>query len=188
MDSNYATKGGPARLGYYDNYLVDNASCVIVGVQATPARLSQESAADRDMIERYRERYGYLPQTLAADTTYGNGEMLQWLDERGVAAYHPGEGKSQWAERSLWHRLVHLRARGELLYLPRRQASEIRRHQSAQPHSPLLFNAEALCQLLAEEPLHARQVSEYRYPHLRVSAAARPCPGRDTCVRDLATS
>ena len=39
------------------------------------------------MIERYRERYGYLPQTLAADTTYGNGEMLQWLDERGIAAY-----------------------------------------------------------------------------------------------------
>jgi len=27
-DSTYATKGGPARLGYYDNYLVDNASCV----------------------------------------------------------------------------------------------------------------------------------------------------------------
>jgi len=86
-DSTYATKGGPARLGYYDNYLVDNASCVIVGVQATPARLSQESAAARDMIERYRERYGYLPQTLAADTTYGNGELLQWLDERGIAAY-----------------------------------------------------------------------------------------------------
>src|SRR5882757_1823428 len=86
-DSTYATKGGPARLGYYDNYLVDNASCVIVGVQATAARLSQESVAARDMIERYRERYGYLPQTLAADTTYGNGELLQWLDERGIAAY-----------------------------------------------------------------------------------------------------
>jgi hypothetical protein len=39
------------------------------------------------MIERYRERYGYLPQTLAADTTYGNGELLQWLDERGIAGY-----------------------------------------------------------------------------------------------------
>src|SRR5580704_7000903 len=38
-DSTYATKGGtPARLGYYDNYLVDNHSCVIVGVQATAAR------------------------------------------------------------------------------------------------------------------------------------------------------
>jgi len=31
-DSTYATKGGtPARLGYYDNYLIDNPSCVIVG-------------------------------------------------------------------------------------------------------------------------------------------------------------
>jgi len=86
-DSTYATKGGPARLGYYDNYLVDNASCVIVGVQATAARLSQESAAARDMIERYRERYGYRPQTLAADNTYGNGEFLQWLDDHGIAAY-----------------------------------------------------------------------------------------------------
>ena len=86
-DSTYATKGGPARLGYYDNYLVDNASCVIVGVQATPARLSQESVAARDMIERYRQRYGSLPQTLAADTTYGNRELLQWLDDRGIAPY-----------------------------------------------------------------------------------------------------
>ena len=43
-DSTYATKGGtPARLGYYDNYLVDNQSCVIVGVQATAARMSQET-------------------------------------------------------------------------------------------------------------------------------------------------
>jgi hypothetical protein len=86
-DSTYATKGGgPARLGYYDNYLVDNSSCIIVGVQATAARLSHESAA-RAMIEPYRERHGYLPQTLAADNTYGNGELLQWLDERGIAPY-----------------------------------------------------------------------------------------------------
>ncbi|MFZ1006800.1 MAG: hypothetical protein WAN65_08190 [Candidatus Sulfotelmatobacter sp.] len=34
-----------ARLGYYDNYLVDNDSCVIVGVQATAARMSQEMVA-----------------------------------------------------------------------------------------------------------------------------------------------
>jgi hypothetical protein len=35
----YATKGStPARLRYYDNYLVDNHSCVIVGVQGTAAR------------------------------------------------------------------------------------------------------------------------------------------------------
>src|SRR5713101_2328558 len=67
-DATYATKGGtPARLGYYDNYLVDNRSCVIVGVQATAARMSQE--------------------TVAADDTYGNGEFLQWLMERGITPY-----------------------------------------------------------------------------------------------------
>jgi len=48
-DSTYATKGGtPARLGYYDNYLVDNHSCVIVGVQATAARMSQETVAAQE--------------------------------------------------------------------------------------------------------------------------------------------
>src|SRR5204863_223447 len=44
-DSTYLTKGNrAAELGYFDNYLIDNESCVIVGVQATAARLSQESA------------------------------------------------------------------------------------------------------------------------------------------------
>jgi Transposase domain (DUF772) len=56
-DATYATKGGtPARLGYYDNYLVDNRSCVIVGVQATPARMSQETVAAKDMIAHFAER------------------------------------------------------------------------------------------------------------------------------------
>ncbi len=54
-DSTYATKGGtPARLGYYDNYLVDNDSCVIVGVQATAARMSQETVAAQDMLDPFR--------------------------------------------------------------------------------------------------------------------------------------
>jgi len=86
-DSTYATKGGPARLGYYNNYLVDNSSCVIVGVQATPARLSHESLAARQMIERHQQRYGSGPRTLAADNTYGNGELLQWLDDSGITPY-----------------------------------------------------------------------------------------------------
>jgi transposase len=87
-DATYASKGNrPAELGYFDNYLVDNSSCVIVGVQATAARLSQESAAARDMIEGYRERHGRMPQSVAADNTYGNGELLQWLDDRGITPY-----------------------------------------------------------------------------------------------------
>ncbi len=87
-DSTYATKGGtPARLGYYDNYLVDNASCVIVGVQGTAARMSQETVAAQDMIARFAEWQGREPATVAADATYGNGEFLQWLMERDITPY-----------------------------------------------------------------------------------------------------
>jgi len=87
-DATFMTKGNrAAELGYFDNYLIDNESCVIVGVQATAARLSQESAAAREMIERYRERHGQLPKGVAADNTYGNGELLQWLDDRGITPY-----------------------------------------------------------------------------------------------------
>jgi transposase len=58
-DSTYATKGGtPARMGYYNNYLIDNHSCIVVGVQATGARLSEESRAAEDMIARFAEWQG----------------------------------------------------------------------------------------------------------------------------------
>ncbi len=87
-DSTYATQGGtPARLGYYDNYLVDNHSCVIVGVQATAARMSQETVAAQDMIARFTQWQGREPASVAADATYGHGEFLQWLLDRGITPY-----------------------------------------------------------------------------------------------------
>ena len=87
-DSTFATKGPrAAELGYFNNYLIDNSSCVIVGVQATSARLSQESAAARQMITRSAERRSHFPESVAADTTYGNGEMLAWLEERDITPY-----------------------------------------------------------------------------------------------------
>jgi transposase len=87
-DSTYATKGGtPARLGYYDNYLVDNHSCVIVGVQATAARMSQETVAAQNMLTRFAQCQGRQPESVAADTTYGNGEFLQWLADRSITPY-----------------------------------------------------------------------------------------------------
>src|SRR6201988_2347355 len=87
-DSTYATKGGtPARLGYYDNYLVDNHSCVIVGVQATAARMSQETVAAQDMLTRFTQWQGREPESGAAARTYGNGDFLQWLADRGITPY-----------------------------------------------------------------------------------------------------
>jgi transposase len=87
-DSTYATKGGtPARLGYYNNYLVDNASCVIVGVQATAARMSQETVAAKDMLTRFAHWQNRAPVSVAADTSYGNGELLHWLEQREITPY-----------------------------------------------------------------------------------------------------
>jgi transposase len=87
-DATYATKGGiPARMGYYDNYLIDNHSCVIVGVQATAARMSQETVAAQDMLTRFTQWQGREPESVAADTTYGNGEFLQWLADRSITPY-----------------------------------------------------------------------------------------------------
>lgn len=87
-DSTYATKGGtPARMGYYDNYLIDNHSCVIVGVAATAARLSQETVAAQQMITRFTQWQQREPASIGADATYGNGEFLHWLCERGISPY-----------------------------------------------------------------------------------------------------
>src|ERR1700679_2671920 len=89
-DSTYATKGGtPARLGYYNNYLVDNHSCIIVGGQATGARISEESRAAEEMITRFTRWQNKTPQSIAADAGYGNGELLQFLMDRQITPYMP---------------------------------------------------------------------------------------------------
>ena len=58
-DAILATKGGgTAMMAYYDNYLIDTASRVILDVEATPALSRQETVAARRMIERV-EKLGF---------------------------------------------------------------------------------------------------------------------------------
>ena len=66
---------------------MDNHSCVIVGVQGTAARMSQETVAAQDMIARFAKWQGQEPASVVADATYGNGEFLQWLMERNITPY-----------------------------------------------------------------------------------------------------
>ena len=56
---------------------------------ATPARLSQEIVAARQMLTRAKERFGLQPKSLAADKSYGTGEFLSWLWERQIAPHIP---------------------------------------------------------------------------------------------------
>jgi hypothetical protein len=88
-ESALSSKRGASEFAYYDNYLVDSRSCVIAGVVATPARLSQEIVAARQMLERAKERFGLRPVSVTADKSYGTGEFLSWLSERQIALYIP---------------------------------------------------------------------------------------------------
>ena len=88
-DAILATKGGgTAIMAYYDNYLIDTASRVILEVEATPALSRQEMVAARQMIERLG-RFGLRPESLGADKAYGSGEFLAWLLARGVQPHIP---------------------------------------------------------------------------------------------------
>jgi len=88
-DAVLATKGGGTPLmAYYDNYLIDTASRVILEVEATPALSRQEMVAARRMIERV-EKLGLRPESLGADKAYGSGEFLAWLLARGVQPHLP---------------------------------------------------------------------------------------------------
>jgi transposase len=87
-DAAWAVKWGRAGFAYFDNYLIDNASRVIVGVAATPARFRQEALAARRMLEQV-EQLGLRPQSLGADKAYGSGEFLAGLLARGVQPHIP---------------------------------------------------------------------------------------------------
>jgi transposase len=84
-DATYATKGGtPARLRYYDNYLVDNHSCVIVGVQATAAGMSQK---------RWRHRTCSLASRNGKDELRRPGNALASWSTPQSSPRHSGKGK-----------------------------------------------------------------------------------------------
>jgi len=46
--------------------------------------MSQETVAAQDMITRFAHWQGREAESVTADTTYGNGEFLQWLADRDI--------------------------------------------------------------------------------------------------------
>ena len=82
-------KEGRGKFGYFNNYLIDTEHAVIVDVEATPARLSQEIVATKAMLERVDQRHALRPDKLAADKAYGTGPFLGWLSRRGIVPHIP---------------------------------------------------------------------------------------------------
>jgi transposase len=91
--------GGLAFFAYCTNYLIDLENAVIVDVEATTAVRQAEVTAQQRMIDRTQERFGLLPERLAADAAYGSAENLAWLvHERGIEPHIPVFDKSQRAD------------------------------------------------------------------------------------------
>ncbi|MEM6638043.1 MAG: IS1182 family transposase [Pseudomonadota bacterium] len=85
----WSLKDGPGWFSYETNYLVDTDHGIIMDVEATPARLSQEIVAAKKMLDRSRDRHDFFPDRVAADGSYGTGPFLAWLLKRNVTPHVP---------------------------------------------------------------------------------------------------
>jgi transposase len=159
-DSTYATKGGtPARLGYYDNYLIDNPSCVIVGVQATAARMSQETVAAQDMLTRFAQWQGGEPSSIAADATYGNGEFSAMITGPRHHAVHAHTRQCSEKEQSrLRSGAIYLFAGEQQLSLPGWGTAQLRWAECPQSCSRLHRQRQTLRGLLSKSSMHQRAI------------------------------
>ena len=70
-----------------------SASGIVLHACASAARTAEEPIAAYRMIDRVRARHGVLPRMLArmlaADSGYGSGHFLAWLEEQGIEAHVP---------------------------------------------------------------------------------------------------
>src|SRR3546814_6238936 len=91
-----AAPGGPAFYAYSTNYLIDVEAGIIVDVEASPARRTDEVNATRTMVERVEERFDLKPKRLIGDTAYGTAEMLGWMvDEKSIEPHVPVWDKAE---------------------------------------------------------------------------------------------
>jgi len=85
-----ATSKGKAKVkvGYKTHMMVDDESDLITAVEATPMNV-EDGTQLQALLEQYREREGDLPEQLAADTAYADGENRRVLAEGEVEAFIP---------------------------------------------------------------------------------------------------
>src|SRR5690348_14133337 len=106
------------------------------------------------MITRSEERCGRFPQSVAADTTYGNGELLAWFEERDITPYiRVKERKSCPQNQPVRDREVHLRCRDEQLSMSGRKAAYLCGYQCHKSNACVRDDVEALSRLPAKNAM-----------------------------------
>jgi transposase len=93
-DHKLAKANKRVQFGYGLNYLIDIAHAIIVDVEPTPARTSDEVESTKTMLVRTERCFGLKPKRLAADTAYGTGKLLGWLIGARIAPHIPVWDKS----------------------------------------------------------------------------------------------
>ena len=159
-DAAWAVKSGPATLGYYDNYLVDTTSRVILSVNATPARFRQEVLAARWMLERLGQ-FGVRPQNLAADKAYGSGEFLAWLLEQNIQPHIPVIDRRHQTQGHFTREQFRYEPKENAYYCPEGKAL-LSRSIAQQSGLSVLLDRSAMSRVSAEE-IYVPRVSIEKY-------------------------
>ncbi len=80
--------GGKVKPGYKQHTLADGKKRVVVGVTVTPADSPDDSTMN-EMVDDVTDRLGSPPETLCADSAYGNGHNSYSMEQRHVRLISP---------------------------------------------------------------------------------------------------
>jgi len=181
-DAVWAKKVGPAKMAYFDNYLIDTRSRVILGVEATPALFHQETVAARKMVEQV-QKLGLRPETLGADKAYGSGEFLAWLLGRGVQPHIAVIDRRHQTDGHFTRDQFRYEPAEECLLLPRGKGALVSRTPTRESRLRLSVQRSAVRGLPAKKALHLRTLSPTVCARARIRPAGSPRAGRNTSLR-----
>jgi hypothetical protein len=155
-----------------------------VEVQATGARLSEESRSAQEMIARFTQGQARKPQSIAADASYGNGEFLQWLMDRDITPYMPTRDAVGRTRSPLYgpERFTYLPESNSYI-CPAGQQLNYGRSQRKEPHVRLYRNAQEVWPVPTKIPVHNRTTSVPCHPYERSGSATSARSLDDTGVR-----
>ena len=159
-------------MAYFDNYLIDTSSRVILGVEATPALFHQETVAARRMVERV-EKLGIRPESVGADKGYGSGEFLAWLLARGVQPHIPVIDRHHQTQGRFTRDQFRYDPAENALLLSRGESAALSRSATEESGLCLRGNTSPVPRLRTEEALHSGSCS----PAVHTLARTGPTSG-----------
>jgi hypothetical protein len=119
------------------------------------------------MITHFHERQGRYPQSEDADTTYGNGELLQWFDDRGITTYiRVKQCPTPTRDLCALEKFTYVPEENCFICPEGKPLKYVGVNQLNRTHT-YHSDVETLSRMCAEGAVHARKVSHHLDSHLR---------------------